>query len=220
MKLSKQFISTTALAALFAGTSQAAITVVNGDFQTPTTPVTANNSFAATGIDTISGWTFTGATSGQVNILANGNPAPSANTGKTAGDQYVVFNEGGSATGGTLFQTITGLDINQLYRVSFDVIALFSITNNVIVGGDFSSSSVSLGSGSGQATAVGNGGTTATFTFTATETSGVLTFTDNSSATALIDTGLDNITITAIPEPSSAALLGLASLALLARRRK
>ncbi|MGJ8655220.1 MAG: PEP-CTERM sorting domain-containing protein [Akkermansiaceae bacterium] len=200
------------------GISQAAITVVNGDFQTQ---IVADNSWAATSVDVITGWTFTGNTTGNVNILADGDPAAPADTGKAAGDQYAVFNESGAAANGTIFQTISGLDIAQEYEVSFEVIRLFTGTDNTpTMAGTFASGGSTLGSGSGSDTTNGDGGTVATFRFTATEATGVLTFTDNSGGSAGIDTGLDNITITAVPEPSSTALLGLAGFTLLLRKRR
>jgi len=219
MKYTKHIIPSIVLATFaISGTTQAAITVVNGDFEAQTV---ANDSWGGSGIDTITGWTYTGVITGNVDIIADGEPIASANTGKSAGDQYVVFNEGGSATGGTLFQTISGLTTGQLYEVSFDVIEMFNGNGNVArVTGDFSSSSVSLGSLAGEDLTIGDGGATSTFTFTATEATGVLTFTDTSDGTTGIDTGLDNISIVAVPEPSSAALLGLGGLAFMLRRRK
>ncbi|MBK1856433.1 PEP-CTERM sorting domain-containing protein [Verrucomicrobiaceae bacterium 5K15] len=218
MKIITPFASIGLAVLSLSSVSHAAITVINSDFSAQSL---GDNSWAATTVDTIDGWTFTGSTSGSVNILADGEPAVTSNSGKAAGDQYVVFNEGGSATGGTLYQTITGLTIGQQYEVSFEVIEMFNGNNNVArINGDFNSLGSSIGSGVGTDLTIGDGGTVSTFTFTATDAEGVLTFTDASDGTSGIDTGLDNISITAVPEPGSAALLGLGGLALLLRRRK
>lgn len=60
-----------------------------------------------------------------------------------------------------------------------------------------------------------------TISFTADSLSTTLSFVENaSSASGTSDVFVDTVSITAVPEPSSAALLGLGGLALILRRRK
>lgn len=208
MKLHYSILATSLLA--ISGADAALF--ANGDFEV--TDLADNTSTAASG--SITGWTVVGA--GVVHrdgsffggtIAGSGPNAPAFD-----GRQYVHFNDGATGAGSSIFQTFDTV-IGTEYTVSFS-----------IAGGDFDGSShqiIADASGLGGLTqaATNNTWSSHAFNFTATGTSTTLTFTDDLQAGgASSDLLLDGVSVTAVPEPSSSALLGIGGLALILRRRK
>ncbi len=173
--------------------------VTNGDFS-DTSGMTSNGTYF-TGVP--NGWT---SNNGNVEVIT---PAYGSNSAGFTSNYIDVV--GPEAI--TISQQVNGFTAGQQYTLSYDWgnrnHAPYDMTISM---GDGSASHI----GSGIATSSNN-----SFTFTAsaaTETLSVAyNYTNGNSVTGFNST---NFTVTAVPEPSSAALLGLGGLTLILRRRK
>lgn len=141
--------------------------------------------------------------------------------GSTAanGSYLAAFNGGDSPPGGTLSQTFTGTVLGTTYTVSYDYgtnsgapqtleATVFGADGTTVLGTD---------------SALGNSNTliTNTFTFVADGSQATLQFLDSpTNSSGSLDGILDNVSVVAVPEPASVALLSLGGIALLARRRR
>ena len=213
-----------AFIALSMGTmAQAAPLVTNGDFSATT--FTSNSQFGTGyGGQGVTGWQgnggynlyFTGpgaavATSANSQYSGNGERLW-ADTASPTGGAFVAL-DGDSNVQGGISQTITGLVKGQSYALTFSWAAgqLQSRT-----GATTEQLQASLGGQSFTTPVVSNpsqgftGWFTNTFTYTATATSELLSFLSMGTPTGLPPiAALDGVSLTAVPEPATIALLGL-----------
>jgi len=187
--------------------------------------VVTNGSFTAPdGIDAglPSGWTATSVTPDTINPL---NDAPFAPTvyflGESSdGGTFVAGTSNSTVTREGFTQTVTGLSIGQEYLISFE--QQLSVNSNFDDPGYWI---VDFGSQSANSDAMFDSGlwTLQELPFVASSTSQALTFTSEkvsptSAGNSYI--GIDGVTISAIPEPASFLLIGLASFIVAVNRRK
>lgn len=135
-----------------------------------------------------------------------------ATTAAFEGTQYVAFNSfQGPGTGSISQDLATAVGVE--YIVEFSIAGAFGAQHSIIVDAG--------GINSLTQNATNGEWTTHSFNFVATGTTTTLTLSDNLGAGSTTDSDLlvDNISVTAVPEPGSMALLGLGGL-LLARRRR
>ncbi|SHK42594.1 PEP-CTERM protein-sorting domain-containing protein [Rubritalea squalenifaciens DSM 18772] len=191
--------------------AQAAL-FTNGDFELGTNP-------------DASGWVRTG-TSNQVAVKSSIN---AYNAGPSSGTRYVQFGQAGS-TGGSIAQTFDTI-IGMTYEVTFDfgkygptagqdAVLQVSVDN---LAGTIQTYTDTTGSTYTSSTAMSptyEDTVDQIFTFTASNSSTTLTFLDASTNGSSTDMGLDNIRVAAVPEPSSTALIGLAGLGFILRRKR
>lgn len=217
------------------GTSQAANILLNGSFESTGTAITPDTIGAAWG-DTaaaadLNNWSITQATT--VIGLANGGSGPIFDTGNgstvprlnpTDGNTFITTSANGIAT---LTQTLSGLGSGNIV-VSLDWVAqiaaaggsgsiqleIFEGTNDT--GVSLFNETMTDTDGSQD---VWHSESFSAFSSTSSELYVRLTLTDGLSGGQL---GVDNISMdfTAVPEPSSMALLGLSGLGLLLRRKR
>jgi len=225
------------LAFLSASTTGYAQVFTNGNFDSPV--VKTNLLGLLPGVDTYTGTGITGwdITSGDVSIVDSGGTLTSAlglDTAPAGNTQYAVLNgltlninsilpidstlSLGSA--GTLAQTFT-TTVGQRYQVSF-VSAGVDVS---LLGG---SASLDVAINSDSTTVIdnnvlsisANNFVTDTIDFTATTTSTTVKFFEPLNSLVKADgVALDNVTVVAIPEPSTYAMMGLGLLGFLAGRR-
>lgn len=247
MRLKSVLLSVSAVAALSAGMAHAATNLVtNGNFDDTTNGNNKRLSASPTNETdrtTLSGWTST-------SIEGNGggyNFVLDANTAKTwdsviwlrsevdgVSNGYASSANGGNIFAsdalygpGTLAQTITGLKQDAYYQLTFDYALAQQVgftgtnTNNFwhVMFGDQSANSSGLSITSGGF----SGWQTATMTFQASGTSQVLSFLAQTTAPGappfLL---LDGVNLTAVPEPTTWAMMlgGFGFIGFLARRRQ
>ncbi len=180
-------------------------TIVNASFENPSSSSTAERSV---GSNYFTGWTDGGTGSYQNVINFSGLPAAD-------GNQWIDLARTGQPSIEQDFATTAG----QRYTITFD--------RGVWGNGSTKTNSIRVEVGNldtidvATATDPGMNWVTNSHDFIAAGTSTNLKFTFESQDSGGL-AGLDNIRITAapVPEPSSAALLGLGGLALILRRRK
>ena len=216
-----------ALSGVLASTASAQL-IVNGGFEAQpfNTTVTATTTPNAGGI---TGWTVATTSSTTEFQIVNGTsgggfgfPAP------VAGSFYLSINGGESSVTGRLYQDFT-TTIGATYSVAFSAglagatgsqqIGLQADVYNVVSG---STSGGSLGTTSATTTS-GTAGffSPSAFSFTATGVTSRLMFADISAGTNGVDVVLDNVSVSAIPEPSTyAAIAGAAMLGLAVWQRR
>ena len=136
------------------------------------------------------------------------------------GEHYVRFNGLGAPVGSTLEQSFI-TNIGQSYSVSYVIGA--SGTDGITVGihGEVvSAADVVLGQADATTATLGWSAPT-TFNFLATTGSTKIRFTDISPSTTGVDLNLDAVSVTAVPEPSTYAVLsGLALVGFACWRRR
>lgn len=195
-------------AVLASGVAHAAVSVVNGSFETGPNP--SGFTTLLGGNTSITGWTVTGgsidyigsywqASNGSRSIDMNGNALGGISqtlTGLTAGGKYLVsFDIAGNTDSGPTIKTLTASAGATTYTASFDT------------------------SGHSHASM---GWTPHSFMFTATGSTALLAFTSTTTATCCWGPALDNVAVSAVPEPATWAmmLIGFAGLAGVARSRR
>lgn len=194
--------------------------IVNGDFESLVATEEIDIKDLSFGDYLTFGWTVSG--DAAISLY----PSDDFSTG-----QYVTFGDGERDAAGAEMQQIFATQIGQVYEVSFNVGrvgpggAVVGVTGAVFGGNNFNTT---LGELTGYASPAGESGGTVwfspvSFTFTAVSELSLLRFSDTSNTTLSVDTRLDNVSVTAVPEPSAfAALAGGFALAgaLLRRRRR
>ena len=191
----------------------------------------SNGSFESGGV---SPWTLSGNVDRQNNTgnIYDGTKNNGYVSGASDGNYAVAFNDNGAVTDGTISQTFDTV-AGQIYSVQFDyglygdpqpggaaslvVSATDSTTNaNLAVPATFTDSSGTPYelSSANQAYNLDQ-----SYVFVAVSTSSVLTFSDNSQGVAFADTALDNVRVSAVPEPASIAVVAVSVVALAKRRR-
>ena len=216
-------LAVAAMSALLTTNLFGANLVVNGDFESDADQFTTWPGYAADGDNPaeISGWT--GAGGRGVNPITNAEEArdlaPFRNNGDN--DSFVAFLQGDSS----IQQDVTGLEVGTEYVLSLDFNSRdccgdFPIAeillNDTIVG-----SSTDLFPVPGSVPPVGGAEPWyhADIDFTATETSATLKISSGPGAGGDATLILDNISIEAIPEPSTCMLLLCGLLGVLTTRR-
>lgn len=139
---------------------------------------------------------------------------PDGQTSASHGDQYLQLQT--SNTGIATISRSVATQIGTEYTLSFDygaiAIAVWDLTFEYEVDG--TTQQIAVTTKDGQI-----GWETQEYTFTATKDLTSLSFTGDTE-NGFYGISLDNVTITAVPEPTSAALIGLGGLALLLRRQR
>ncbi len=226
-----------------AGSAQATQLVTNGSFETLT------NGYGKLGsVTNATGWTTSGynfvfnsanATSGvpagygNLSLWGTGNGGVSTITASPDGGNFIGAD--GAFQVGAISQTITGLTAGQQYAVSFYMAAAQQYSYNgattdywtVGLGNTALTSNTQAGS---QSTSIMDlashdfsGWQYETMTFTATGTSDVLSFLATGTPSGVPPFALlDGVSMTAVPEPASVAILatGMIGLGVVARRRR
>lgn len=200
-----------AATATLLATGAQAVTIVNGGFELGTNPGATFTTEAAGSTD-ITGWTVG---LGGVDYIG-GFWQPSE--GARSIDLTAI-------AAGSLSQTLTGLTVNAVYRVTFDLSANPSggsstKTVNVAVGGTPTAFTYTRPAGQSRTNMLW---AAQTYLFTATGTSQALSFTSLDGSAS--GPALDNVAITrvgAIPEPAAWALMiaGFGMVGYAARRRR
>lgn len=186
--------------------------ILNGDFSSPNVPNSAYATTFGLGSTGITSWTVISGTTdpgqGSVDLLASSFILP-----PITGQQTVDLdgtNPGGPAAGG-ISQSVSGLTVGQLYALTF------SYANNpntptasfLITAGGSSETLTHTGS-----TSTVPAYTTGTLIFTATAATQVISFqsTDPVNQQSGIVLGNVDLETTTVPEPSSIAMVSIASL--------
>ncbi len=227
---SRSLLRTALLAAAFSGVfaaSASAQLIVNGSFESQTI---GTNATASTTLNnsTFTGWTIatsSGNTRFQIEGTATGSGFPTA----VNGSLYMTINGAESTPGvGLIYQDFT-TTIGQTYQVGFSA-GRGAFNNGALAGvrGDAfnvvsgATSGGSLGFASASSTVQGSGfASPSSFSFVASGTLSRLLFSDISTGTNSVDALLDNVSVSAIPEPSTyAAIAGAAMLGLAVWRRQ
>jgi PEP-CTERM motif len=226
------------LLATFGPAAHAANLVTNGDFSSSS--YTQNHQFGlASGGQGVTGWTgnngydiyFFGGTATTVNTIGQytgtGNEKLYSVPASMTGNFVALDGEQTSGVQGSISQNITGLIHNTAYQLSFDWGAgqlqsrtgATTETLDVSIGG-FSFVTPTLSNPSNSAT---DGGLqTFSFFYTgASSITNVLTFLSVGTPTGLPPIAtIDNVSLTAVPEPAAFGLLGLGLVGLVAARRR
>lgn len=194
--------------------SPASAQIINGSFETPPVP---NGSFTLFpgGSTAITGWTVVGSDVG----LLSGTFVQSGNTFQAQSGVQSADLTGNSSSMANGLRQIVPTDIGQAYDLQFYV--------GSVNAPNFVPATVDLSINGGARMSFFNptGPTTMvdwqlfSVPFTATSAMTNLTFFNGSAANNAF-TGLDSVTLTAVPEPTSLALLGLPAVGWWIRRRR
>lgn len=187
----KKFLATFAAAAAFTGSAQAA-TLLNGSFESGTNPGTFTT--VAAGDTAITGWTVAG---GSVDYIGSY---------WTAQNGVRSIDLSGNSIG-TLAQTINDLIAGVTYNVTYWVSknpdgGAPTRTGTIAVGN--SSSTFSYSAVNDRTNMLWE---SRTFSFLAGGTSGTLSFASDSSGDCCFGPALDNVSIAAVPEPATWAMM-------------
>jgi len=190
---------------IFATRMEAAV-ITNGSFEDPVVPVASYTNFT-TGSTAITGWTVVGVDVSVVNTNFN---IVGITFQAQAGNQWLDLSgeTSNSPTNGVTQNVATS--IGQAYQLSFYV---GSASDG---GGSIYPATVDLSIDGGSRTTYFNPAAPTssldwllfTVPFTATSTTTNITFYDGSASNNFLS-GLDNVSITSVPEPASLTLLGI-----------
>ena len=226
----KQILLAVATTSALTLSSNAANVLVNGDFEAGVDPTNANWGNAATASN-LPSWSFGSSVSVALNsgdgTLGFGNGG--TNIVSSTGDVQLAFNDNTSGapaaadvTVSQTFSTVPG----TTYTVAFEMGGIFFAANPMEITASVFDGTATSGADLGQlvesrANTDGSGyNVPVSFTFTADTIQSTLVFVETSGNTNSSNPAIDNVSVNAVPEPSSAALLGLGGLALILRRRK
>ena len=203
-KRARQLLAAFAVTAGFLVASAAQAAVINGNFDTVVPSNGTGGGWTSSTIDGSGGWKSTG-----------GNPP----TGP-----FFVLNDSGQATDPTIQQLLTGLTGGATYQVTGDFREVLNSQSTTVtqafgvaIDGVFEFEAAGIGSVSWRSFS---------FDFTAAANSATLSLAGERNGTD-VDFGVDNIAIAlaspppvngVVPEPGTAALLGLAVVALIRGR--
>ena len=210
--------------------ASAASVILNGDFEAGVDPADANWGNAATASN-LPSWSFGSSMSVALNsgdgTLGFGNG--STNIVSSTSDVQLAFNDNVSGTPAAAnvtvsqtFATVPGIT----YTVAFEMGGIFFAANYMEITASVFDGAATSGTNLGQlvegrANTDGSGyNAPVSFTFTADTIQSTLVFVETSGNTNSANPAIDNVSVNEVPEPSSAALLGLGGLALILRRRK
>ena len=199
------FVGAAALIACSTGANAA--TVVNGSFEEGTNP--GSFTTLGTGSTAITGWEVT---AGSVDYIGSY---------WTASDGVRSVDLAGSSLG-TLSQTLTGLTTAKRYVVTFDVARNpdGGVTPRT---GTFSAGGQSFGFAYTDATSTRSNmkWETVSYIFQATSSTATISFSSDASAGCCFGPALDNVSISAVPEPATWAMMigGFGLIGAAARRR-
>lgn len=245
MRFNTILLSLSAVAVLSTGVAHAATNlVVNGNFETTTNGTNKQLSSSVTddpNRTTLEGWTSSNGNDGGYNFVLDGNTAKTRasaiwlkNPVTDDNNGYTTSANGGNIFAsdalyypGTLSQTLTGLTKDAYYTLTFDYALAQQVgfdganTNNYwsVVFGNTTYNAAALSIASGGF----SGWETATTTFKASGTTQVLSFlAKTSSPGAPPFLLLDGVSVTAVPEPTTWAMMlgGFGLIGFLARRRQ
>lgn len=178
----------------------------NGDFEVPSF---AEGVYSATtgGVDAglLSPWSFGGNPAAGVSLVSGGNIL--FNSGfPSSGNQFLNFNGGDLPPGSTVEQTFDTI-VGITYKIQFDVGRHGIAAQNIGLRGEALSGTGSLLAVVEEHPLDYGYMPRTTLLFEAVSTESIVRFTDISVDTSSVDILLDNVSITAVPEPEQVGLL-------------
>lgn len=215
-----------AAAALVAMGGAAQAQLLDGSFESPAAPTSAPYYQAYGDGASIGAWTVVGCgvacASDAVTLLNNQAATLPGMTGHVTpyGNQWIDLSGDGNFGHSSITQTVSGLVAGTVYTLSF-ALGATSLHDAVVSVTAPGAAGTFTTFASGSSGGFSNVWTTYSLTFTASG-SDTLLFAAVPASGGPVSIGLDNITVTAVPEPSAyaMALAGLGALGFMARRRK
>jgi hypothetical protein len=138
------------------------------------------------------------------------------------GNQFIVLGEYGPAVEYTIQQTLTGLTAGSTYNLSFAIASELNCCAQTEVSYLSGSSTLSQTFSATPSGSFWTDWTTHSMSFVADSSSVTFQFKDVNPTTNGYDLGLDNVSVTSVPEPETYAMFmaGLGLMGFIARRRK
>lgn len=251
MRIKSILLSISAIAALSAGIANASTNLItNGDFSQTTNGNNNQVGHVAgvTGETMLNGWTSYDGNNGGYNFVLNNSQVTTNASALWLQSSYTALANGGNFFAsdsqyhpGVLSQTVNGLTTGSLYKLTFNYAlgqqvgfdgantdnywrVLFgqsATENDFATGATLTKTSAQNTAGLSIASGGFSGWQTANMTFTAQSASQVLSFLAQGSPGAPPFLLLDNVSLAAVPEPSTWAMMlgGIGLMGFVARRR-